>query len=98
MSSIQILRTSASALLLASALGAGSLAAAELPQHPDKITYKAFTYTPPGAKDYRTVLKSGPVVYIAEDHELPLVNVSITLRNGAYLTPPGKEEIGRAHV
>ena len=91
MSSMTILRTAPVALLLTSALIAGSLSAADLPSHPDKLAFAPFTYTPPIAKDYRTVLKSGPVVYIAEDHELPLVTVSITLRNGTYLTPPGKE-------
>ncbi|MEO6325813.1 MAG: pitrilysin family protein [Thermoanaerobaculia bacterium] len=96
MRTLSILKTAPAALLLTSTLGAGALAtrplaAADLPAHPDKIVFAPFTYTPPAAKDYRTVLKAGPVVYIAEDHELPLVTVSITLRNGTYLTPAGKE-------
>ena len=62
-----------------------------IPAHPDQLVYRPFTYAPPAAKDYRTVLKSGVVAYLAEDHELPLVNVVITLRGGTYLSPPGKE-------
>lgn len=67
------------------------LAAAEIPKSPDQLTFKPFTYTPPSAKDYRAALKAGPVIYIAEDNELPLVNIAITLRLGTYLNPPGKE-------
>ena len=37
------------------------------------------------------VLKSGPVAYVAEDRELPLVTVTVTLRGGSYLDPAGKE-------
>lgn len=67
-------------------LGAGAVV-----DEPSKLTFKDFTYAPPAPKDYRAVLKSGPVVYIAEDAELPLVNIVITLRAGTYLNPPGKE-------
>jgi zinc protease len=66
-------------------------AAQEIPARPDKLTYPAFTYVPPAAADYRAALKSGPVAYVAEDHELPLVNIHITLRGGTYLEPAGKE-------
>ena len=73
-------------LLLAACLcalaSAGRAAAADIVPHPDKLTYKPFSYVPPAAKDYRVVLKSGVVAYLAENHELPLVNISITLRGG----------------
>lgn len=59
--------------------------------HPDKLSYKDFKYVPPQAKDYRAQLKAGPVVFIAEDHELPLVSLVVTLRGGTYLDPAGKE-------
>ncbi len=81
-------RTSALALLgtllLASSGGA-------VPPHPDKLVYPKFTYQPPAAREYRTVLKSGPIAYVAEDRELPLVSVTVTLRGGTYLSPGGKE-------
>jgi len=83
------------ALLLPAALSlllpAGSLPAAEIPAHPDKLTYPPFTFTPPSAKEHRAVLKSGPVVYVAENRELPIVNVSLVFRGGEYLDPAGKE-------
>ncbi len=79
------------AALLALLLAAGPLAAADIPPHPDQLTYPPFTYTPPSAKDYRAVLPSGPVAYLAESRELPLVNISLVFRGGSYLDPAGKE-------
>ncbi|KAA0254040.1 insulinase family protein [Acidobacteria bacterium ACD] len=73
------------------ALPAQTLPAAGIPEHPDKLTFPAFTYVPPTAKPYRAALKSGPVAYVAEDRELPLVTVVVTLRGGTYLDPAGKE-------
>ncbi|MDL2717742.1 MAG: pitrilysin family protein, partial [Acidobacteriota bacterium] len=70
------------------ALAAG---AGAIPAKPDQLTFKTFSYTPPAAKDYRVVLKSGVVAYLAENHELPLVNIQIILRGGTYLDPAGKE-------
>ncbi|HQP85005.1 MAG TPA: insulinase family protein, partial [Thermoanaerobaculia bacterium] len=81
-------RTSALALLGALLLAP---AAQGVPPHPDKLTYPKFTYQPPSAKDYRVVLKSGPVAYVAEDRELPLVSINVALRGGTYLSPAGKE-------
>ena len=81
-------RTSALALLGALLLAP---AAQAIPPHPDKLTYPKFAYQPPAAKDFRTVLKSGPVAYVAEDRELPLVSINVTLRGGTYLNPAGKE-------
>ena len=83
-----LVRTSALAVLGALLLAP---AAQGVPPHPDKLTYPKFTYQPPTAKEYRTVLKSGPVAFVAEDRELPLVSVTVTLRGGTYLSPPGKE-------
>ena len=79
------------ALVAALLVTPGTVPAADIPAHPDKLAYKPFSYVPPAAKDYRTVLKSGVVAYLAENHELPLVNISITLRGGTYLDPAGKE-------
>jgi len=72
-------------------LPAAALPAAEVPAHPDKLSYPAFAFTPPSAKDHRAVLKSGPVVYLAQNRELPIVNVSLVFHGGQYLDPAGKE-------
>ncbi len=65
--------------------------AQEIPPNPDQLTFKPLAYTPPSARDYRVVLKSGMVAYVAEDKALPLVNIAITVRTGSYLEPAGKE-------
>lgn len=78
------------ALLLAVSLSR-ALGAAEIPPRPEQLTYPPFSFTPPSAKDHRTVLTSGPVVYLAENRELPLVNVSLVFHGGTYLDPAGKE-------
>jgi predicted Zn-dependent peptidase len=77
--------------LLAVLLCASPLGATGIPVHPDKLTYPPFSFTPPSAKDHRAVLRSGPVVYLAENRELPIVNVSLVFRGGTYLDPAGKE-------
>ena len=73
-------------------LGLGGAATAQpIPDNPDKLAFKPIAYTPPTAKDYRVVLKNGMVVFIAEDRTLPLVSISLLVRTGGYLEPPGKE-------
>lgn len=82
-------------IVLAAAVMAAALArpaaAQTIPDHPEKLTFKPISFTPPRPGDYRVVLKNGMVVYIAEDRTLPLVNISILVRTGSYLEPPGKE-------
>ena len=82
--------TAFSAAFLASFLAAPLAGADAIPAKPDQLAFKPFSYTPPAAKDHRTVLKSGVVAYLAENHELPLVNIQIILRGGTYLDAPGK--------
>ncbi|MRR13004.1 hypothetical protein EG835_11200, partial [bacterium] len=89
MKTMTTLARSSALALLGAVLPAFSAGA--VPPHPDKLTYPKFTYQPPAARDYRTVLKSGPVAYVAEDRELPLVSLTVTLRGGTYLDPAGKE-------
>ncbi len=81
--------------------GAGLLAAGEesndkqIPAHPKEIAYPALDYQPPQAKEYRQVLDNGVVAFMVEDHNLPLINISLTIRSGAYLDPQGKEGLAR---
>ena len=81
------------AALLAAPLAPATLAAGgdTIPAKPDQLTFNPVSWTPPAAKDFRVVLKSGAVAYLAESHELPLVNIQIVLRGGTYLDPAGKE-------
>ncbi|MBC8522598.1 insulinase family protein [PVC group bacterium] len=58
-----------------------------VPSHPDDIQYQEYNFTPPLASEYRHELSSGVPVYIVEDKELPLINLSLTFRGGSYLDP-----------
>jgi zinc protease len=83
-----------SRLALTAALSAGlalPAAAQTIPDHPEKLTFKPIHFEVPKAGDYRVPLKNGIVSFIAEDRTLPLVNISLIVRAGSYLEPPGKE-------
>lgn len=58
-----------------------------LPKHPRDLVFAKLAYDPPDPADYRHELDSGAVAYLVEDHQLPLVTVSMTLRAGSYQIP-----------
>jgi zinc protease len=62
-----------------------------IPSHPRELKYSKLVYHPPKAADSRRMLSDGVVAYLAEDHDFPLINVSILVRTGSYLDPKGKE-------
>ena len=47
---------------------------------PENFTYEPLDFTPPNAEEFRTVLSNGLVVYIAENHEIPWLDVSLMVR------------------
>jgi len=55
---------------------------------PRAMTFKPVEFTPP--EPDRVVFDNGMVVYLLEDHELPLVTVTATMKTGAWLDPPDK--------
>ena len=61
--------------------------------NPDNITYAPLRFEPPKAP--RVELENGIILYMLEDHELPLVNLSAVLRMGSYYDPPGKEGVAK---
>lgn len=64
--------------------------ASKIPARPEALKYPSLNYQPPNPATFRVQLKSGPVVYIASDRELPLVNLTILVRTGDYLEPADK--------
>ena len=62
----------------------------QIPAHPNELIFPTLEYTPPKAADHRHVLSNGVVVFVVEDHTLPLVDVSVLVRTGEYLGPPDK--------
>lgn len=67
-----------------------SHAAAETASLPDprQMKFEPVTFSPPDVE--RLVLENGLVVFLLEDHELPLVTVSAMMRTGSWLDPDEK--------
>jgi len=82
--------------LLSVTAAAPAQQASPVPAHPRDLKYSQLDYRPPKAADYRRVLANGVVGFFAEDHDLPLVNISITIRTGSYLDPSGKHGLAAA--
>ena len=61
-------------------------AAKEIPQHPRELKFSPLDYDPPSPANHRHELPAGAVAYVVEDHQLPLVSISMTIRTGGYLT------------
>lgn len=76
---------------LCPAIPAASQTQAPIPSHPRELRYSPLHYTPPKAAAYRQVLNNGTVAFFVEDHDLPLVNVSVLIRVGNYLDPAEKQ-------
>ncbi|MFO0698378.1 MAG: pitrilysin family protein [Nitrospira sp.] len=55
---------------------------------PRTMTFQPVEFSPPEPE--RVVLENGLVVYLLEDHELPLVSVTATMRTGSWLDPTDK--------
>ncbi|HTY64998.1 MAG TPA: pitrilysin family protein [Acidobacteriota bacterium] len=82
--------------IIAGSLAFGQSSKPQIPAHPRDLKFPALQYTPPKASAYRRVLNNGVVGYFVEDHDLPLVNISVTVRVGPYLDPAGKEGLAAA--
>jgi zinc protease len=68
----------------------------EIPPHPRDLQFEQAVLRLPRPDGRRVQLASGPVVYLAEDHTLPLVEITVGLRVGDFLDPP--EKIGTASL
>jgi predicted Zn-dependent peptidase len=55
---------------------------------PRTMTFEPVEFSPPEPE--RVVLDNGLVVYLLEDHELPLVTITATMHTGAWLDPADK--------
>lgn len=55
---------------------------------PRTMTFKPVEFSPPEPE--RVVLENGMVLYLLEDHELPLVTITATMRTGSWLDPTDK--------
>ncbi len=62
----------------------------QIPDRPSDIKYPELKTQIPNRNDYKHKL-DGATLFVVEDHGLPLINISISARGGAYLDPQGKE-------
>lgn len=63
---------------------------ADIPDRPEKLGFPPLAYEPPDPAQHRVELKTGPIAYVVEDRELPLVTLQILIRTGEYLEPADK--------
>lgn len=76
------------ALLATGVAAAAAPTSAPIPGHPDQLVFPPLHYDPPRAQDHRHVLKNGVVVYVVEDHRVPLVDVAVHIRADNKQVPP----------
>ena len=75
---------------------AAPAAAPQVPAHPRDLKFAPLSFEPPEASKYRRVLAGRIPAYIVEDHDLPLVTVTVLVKAGAFLDPKGKEGLASA--
>lgn len=74
--------------LILSTLTAAHAADRQKSPDPRTMTFRPLDFKVPAAE--RTVLENGMVVYLLEDHELPLVTIQATVNTGAIYAPAEK--------
>lgn len=82
-------KTLITAIVLWTAI-AGFAAASEIPGRPEKIDFPDLTFEVPDAEAMRFELPNGTPVYLQEDHQLPLVNIAVYFKGGAYMVATEK--------
>ncbi|NKB88623.1 MAG: hypothetical protein GKS06_10420 [Acidobacteria bacterium] len=75
--------------ILTGALAIATLASTAVAQqervaHPRDLAFPGLEFEPPNGDEYRHELANGAVAYVVEDHDLPLVNIGLTIRAGSY--------------
>src|SRR5690606_33965543 len=59
------------------ALALPRLAPAQIPAHPSQLSFDPIEFEPPDAAQYRRELPGGAIAYLVEDHQFPLVDISL---------------------
>ena len=90
----RLLLLSLTAVLIA---GPAALAQQEVASHPRDLVFEGLDFEPPDASLYRHELAHGAVAFVVEDHDLPLVNIALTIRTGSF-TAPGRAKPGVASL
>ncbi|MDA0203952.1 MAG: pitrilysin family protein [Acidobacteria bacterium] len=67
------------------ALALPRLGLSQIPGHPSLLHFDPIEFEPPDAAQYRRELPGGAIAYLVEDHQFPLVDISLSIRTGEYL-------------
>ncbi len=67
------------------ALAFPRLGSAQIPARPSLLHFEPIEFQPPDAAKYRRELPGGAIAYLVEDHQFPLVDISLSIRTGEYL-------------
>lgn len=62
-------------------------ASVSAPVNPLKIIYPELIFNPPKPMDFRDTLSNGIIVYIVEDHRLPVFDITAVIRTGSIFDP-----------
>ncbi len=76
--------------VIAAAFTCTPVLAGKIVDHPDKLKYKELDFKPPKPDGYRYQLKCGATVYLAENHEVPTVDLTVLVRTGSMYEPVEK--------
>ncbi len=85
-----LLAALATALALPAAAASKKARKGGVPDHPSKLSFAPLEFSVPSPDGYRHELPGGIPVWIAEDHDLPLATVAVTLRAGSFLEGEGE--------
>ena len=61
---------------------------AQIPAHPSLLRFTDVDFVLPDPAKHRIELAGGSVLYLVEDHALPLVDIAVAVRAGGFLDPP----------
>ncbi len=89
------LRTTAARSLLLVLLVALASTGAGIPPRPEQLVFGERRFETPPAERHRHPLGQGAVAYVAEDHTLPIFDLSVVVRAGAFEEPPGRIGLAR---
>ncbi len=70
--------------------GAAVSDAPAIAAHPRDLKFRPLAFAPPERAPHRQMLSNNVVAYMVEDHDLPLVSVTVHIRGGSYLEPADK--------
>lgn len=77
----------AAVLLLAASLAVAAGAEEKIPARPEELRFLPAEIRLPTAREVRHQLADGTPVYVVVDHNLPLVDIVVEARSGAFLEP-----------